>query len=233
MMAAKRGLSIGQVLAVTIGFAGASVIVFIFGMWVGKDLAERRLAQEERVVRGVVTPGAPREAPAVDPDITFYDRLEHGATPSGPALAAAAPPTATPDLHLLVMPPTRVAAPTARAVPTSVALAPPRRVPTSVALAGGHPESRVLPTPPSADDQWADAGWTVQVNATTDAQDADHLTRRLKAIGYDAYTVEAPLRGRTWYRVRVGNYRTRDAAQQMEQRLKTAEGFANAYVTAR
>ena len=33
------------------GFLLASALIFLFGIWVGRDVAERRLAQEERVVR--------------------------------------------------------------------------------------------------------------------------------------------------------------------------------------
>ena len=80
-------------------------------------------------------------------------------------------------------------------------------------------------------DDWADKGWTVQVNATTNPQQATDLARGLRAKGYDAYTVQAPMRGQTWYRVRVGRFPTRDKARELETKLKTSEGMENAYVT--
>jgi len=86
-------------------------------------------------------------------------------------------------------------------------------------------------TPDESADEWADAGWTVQVNATTNMEQAIDLARRLKAKGYDAYTVQAPLRGQTWYRVRVGRYASHDKAKEMESRLKDTEKLDNAYIT--
>jgi DedD protein len=71
----------------------------------------------------------------------------------------------------------------------------------------------------------------VQVNATTNPQQAKDLARNLKAKGYDAYTVQAPLRGQTWYRVRVGRFASREKAREMETQLKAKEGMENAYVT--
>ncbi len=91
---------------------------------------------------------------------------------------------------------------------------------------------RAVSTPRDSNDEWADAGWTVQVSATTDVSEATAIAARLKAKGYEAYTVRAPLRGQTWYRVRVGSFTNRDRAKETEQRLK-AEGMVNAYVTAR
>jgi cell division septation protein DedD len=73
----------------------------------------------------------------------------------------------------------------------------------------------------------------VQVTATTNAADAESLTNRLKAKGYDAYSVRAPMRGRTWYRVRVGRFESRQRAADVERELKVREGLVNAYVTAR
>ena len=73
--------------------------------------------------------------------------------------------------------------------------------------------------------------WTVQVNATTNLAQAIGLAHRLRQKGYDAYTVQAPIHGQTWYRVRVGRFKSRQQAQDMEAHLKRTEGLANAYVT--
>jgi cell division septation protein DedD len=80
-------------------------------------------------------------------------------------------------------------------------------------------------------DEWADKGWTVQVNATTNPQQSTDLVRALRGKGYDAYIVQAPMHGQTWYRVRVGRFQSRDKAKELEAKLKTSEGMENAYVT--
>lgn len=224
-MASARagGMSAGQVVLVTFGFLLASFFVFIFGMWVGKDIAERRLAQEERVFRApIVRPTAAAEAAVVAP--TVQARPAAMGTPAPlfqlpgevrTSTPAAAVPTPTATLNLVVLPPAQV--PT-RAVPTPLPQA---------ALPGGTEAA----TPSS--DEWADAGWTVQVTATTDPAGAEAIAARLRSRGYDAYTIKAPARGQIWHRVRVGRFATKAEAQDVEQRLKSIEKLSGAFVTAR
>jgi len=203
----RGGLSFGQFFALAVAFTVASGLVFVFGMWVGKDLAERRLAQEERVVRRPVIRATPAMA-ARDPDITFYDRLR----PTPTVLSAAS----------RIEPPATLLGEAQRARPG--ATPPQPRTPRRKKVV---PETREMP------EEWADAGWTVQVTATTDRLSAEATVARLRAKGYDAYVVQAPMRGQTWYRVRVGRFESREAAVAMERRLRSAEGFAGAYAAPR
>jgi len=205
------GLGIGQLFVIIFGFLIASALIFLFGIWVGRDVAERRLAQEERVVR-VPIPVQPT-AKEADVDVAFYQRLKEKAEQRLQETAAAS--TSTPARGAAVPTPTRAALRVAEKPPRSPTVpAPPKRTETPVAR-----------------DEWADAGWTVQVNATTNPQQAMDLARNLRAKGYDAYTVQAPMRGQTWYRVRVGRFRSREKAHEIEQKLRSTEGMENAYVT--
>jgi cell division septation protein DedD len=95
------------------------------------------------------------------------------------------------------------------------------------------PAPLAIPVTTPPEDEWADAGWTVQVTATTDAATAEAIAARLRSRGYEAYAIKAPARGQLWYRVRVGRFATRAEAQQLEQRLKTVENLSAAFVTAR
>jgi cell division septation protein DedD len=214
----SAGLGFGQLFVLIFGFLITSALIFLFGIWVGRDVTERRLAQEERVVRlpVPVQPTAKEEEKGQDVDLSFYQSLKEKAYQRLQETAAAG--TATP----------------AHVTQVSTPMAPPRRVaekpkvaatPAAVAKAK-HPEAS------RAGDAWADAGWTVQVNATTNPQQATDLARNLRAKGYDAYTVQAPMRGQTWYRVRVGRFGShdRDRARELEARLKN-DGLENAYVT--
>jgi len=208
----KTGLGYGQTFVLIFGFLITSALIFLFGIWVGRDVAERRLAQEERVVRvSIPVQPTPREEGV---DLAFYEQLKEKAVQRLQQTAAASSPTPTR--------PVVAAPPTAR--PRRGAVKPtPGRTPSDVKN----------PLPPDAGDEWADAGWTVQVNATTDVEEARTLVSKLRAKGYDAYLVAAPMHGQLWYRVRVGRVTTRQKAKDLEEVLKRSEGMAAAFVTPR
>ncbi len=209
----SAGLGFGQTFVLIFGFLIASALIFLFGIWVGRDITERRLAQEERVVRLPVpaAPAAKEEEKPQDVDVSFYQSLKEKAYQRLQETATAATVT-----------PARIAqAATPTAAPRQLAEKP---KPTAVPTKGKRPEAA------RSADEWADAGWTVQVNATTNPQQATDLAHSLRAKGFDAYTVQAPMRGQTWYRVRVGRFSNRDKAKELETRLKE-QGMDNAYVT--
>jgi cell division septation protein DedD len=207
------GLGLGQLFALIFGFLITSAFIFLFGIWVGRDITERRLASQERVVRLPVPP-QPTPAPdarGTDVDLAFYQKLKEKAEQRLQETAAAGVPS--PAFHAVA--PSRTVPPNAYTTEKRVPAATPAARPKREAQSG---------------DEWADKGWTVQVNATTNSQQASDLARRLRAKGYDAYTVQAPMRGQTWYRVRVGRFTVRDQARELETKLKS-EGMENAYVT--
>ena len=65
----------------------------------------------------------------------------------------------------------------------------------------------------------------VQVASTKDAASAENLVNKLLQMGYAGFSTmaEIPDKG-TWYRIRVGPYRTRAQAEQMRQEL-TKDNF--------
>ncbi|MCK6553601.1 SPOR domain-containing protein [Candidatus Binatia bacterium] len=225
--AGTAGFTYVQVFLLLSGFVLASVVIFFLGFVIGKRQTEFLMAKEERVVKREM-PAAPTPAEALGPaDQQFFESMKGKAyrrmqeTQVAEVAVAAqytAPPAAarTPAAPAAAGTPTR--RPTVRDTPAAVTPRPTRT-----------PAPR--PTPPSGRDEWADAGWTVQVNATTNPQQAQDLARSLRAKGYDAYTVQAPVRGQTWYRVRVGRFGSRDKAAELESRLKRREGLENAHVT--
>ncbi len=72
------------------------------------------------------------------------------------------------------------------------------------------PETRDTPLP-----------WAIQVAATQDPTQGNQLIERLEQMGFPAYLVKAviPDRG-TWFRIRVGDYPSREAAEADLGRLK-------------
>jgi DedD protein len=66
-------------------------------------------------------------------------------------------------------------------------------------------------------------GWTVQALATTDRNEAKNWLDRLKSKGYDAYIINAQIKGLNWYRVRVGNLDSHQEAEELGRSLRTQE----------
>ena len=111
-MAERRGagLTFGQLITLTFGFLLASVVIFVFGLWVGRDLAEQRGRRGQEAARvpigappATVAPVAVAQAPVAPPP-------------------AAVPPTAAPTATAVRRVPTATVAP--RLTPTRRAVTP-------------------------------------------------------------------------------------------------------------
>jgi cell division septation protein DedD len=107
-MAGRRGsgLSFGQLITLTFGFLLASVVIFVFGIWVGRDLAEQRALREREVAHVPVAPPEPAR-PTVARIVA-----------PGPATLAAFPPSTATRIPPAA---TATAVPTARATATRAA----------------------------------------------------------------------------------------------------------------
>lgn len=196
-----------EVVGVIVSSAASLFIVFLLGVYTGGGLGARRLADEERVVRLPVAPAAEDAAesePALDEMLAGNERP---ATAGGGATLAAHP-SAGADAH-------------ARAGAASAPV-PPRAPEARVAVA--------LAANPAPSPAVQHGAWSVQVTATLDPRTADDMLRRLRAKGYDAYVVKAARQGKTYYRVRVGHFRSAEHAGQMVSRLRREPGVPEAFV---
>ena len=72
--------------------------------------------------------------------------------------------------------------------------------------------------------------WAVQIAASRSRATADKMAADLKKRGYRAYVTSGTLNRKTFYRVRVGAYKTRREAMADLQRLKAAN-YENAMIT--
>ncbi len=79
---------------------------------------------------------------------------------------------------------------------------------------------RVAPKIPSPK---ADLPYTIQIASSQSEEKALALVNRLKAKDYPAYIEEVELKGKKWYRVRVGSFRDRDDALKLVDKLKEKE----------
>ena len=75
------------------------------------------------------------------------------------------------------------------------------------------------------------SGWIVQVRSTPDKPDADSLQSALAAAGFPAFVVSAEVSGVTYYRVRVGRYRSKGDADIIEVELLTRSDVDTTWVT--
>ena len=92
-----------------------------------------------------------------------------------------------------------------------------------------EPRPDVTPTPPAKTPP-TQPPWTVQIAAHRTRVTADSMAAELKTRGHQAYVTSGELSGKTFYRVRVGRYGTRQEALAALQRLKT-QNYKNAMIT--
>lgn len=63
-------------------------------------------------------------------------------------------------------------------------------------------------------------GYTIQVASVQTTEQADRLLEKLTGSGYTAYTVRSDVKGEVWYRLRIGFFSMRAAAQETMDRLR-------------
>jgi len=86
------------------------------------------------------------------------------------------------------------------------------------------------PPPKPKSEAKPEGQWAVQVRASQTRSDSLGLAKKLKAKGYDAQVVEGQIQGRTWYRVHVGHFVTKQEAQALLNMLKSKEGLSGAFL---
>lgn len=217
-------MRVGAVLAVVLL---AAVLVFGLGVMVGKRVTESAVpaaAPQAPPPSPAVAAPAPRAAAPLAPEqLTFYDRLS-GRTPPAPVEI---PPGQAP-------PQAGAAEPGAPSPSVPAAAAPPAAPPSRAAAL---PEPEAAPTPaPAAPSAAADpvarirrlsgaGSYAVQVAAVNRRAAADETVARLRRQGFEVTTVTATVKGRTWYRVRVGPFPDQAAASVAAGIFRSALGL--------
>jgi DedD protein len=92
--------------------------------------------------------------------------------------------------------------------------------PAAAGSTAANPLAPGSPPPAGAAEAAKPEGYVVQLGAFTDKYGANALARKLKKIGYPAYTEPVETGRGTLWRVRVGGYPTRQAATDARARLK-------------
>lgn len=199
-------LSRGQLIVLAVGFTATSLVVFFLGVFVGQGIEERKLMKkEEPVVKIPVEPllKGSGRAPSAKEEITFYDTLAKGGGPARTEVEEKAKPVEK------------------RASEAVVEAKPPAR------------EKAVAQVTEKSVQKPAKTVWTVQLNAFRQERDASGLAKRLKDKGYDAYVASTEIKGKTWYRVRVGHFATREEARALQEKLRAKENFTKSMTVSR
>jgi hypothetical protein len=201
------------------------VVTFLFGLLVGRGapgrndtaagsggevVADQAIAPRTESPPPAAPPnaGAPAAAktePAAE-DLSYAERLLRDAPPEEklkPAATESAPPAPAVQEPVAAQPPPQ---------PQRPAPAPP--VAAKAATTG----------PPALDP--SGPGFAVQVSISETRKEADQLANQLIAKGYPAFVVD-PVKGtpKQIYRIRVGKYKTRKDAEEVQARLEKNEHF--------
>jgi len=207
----------GQLAILAVVFTVTCTITFFLGMLIGQGIEERKLLKREGQGPVAKIPASPArrgskstQATQQDQEMTFYDTL-----------TKAPPPTkARPERKPQVSQPKKDAAKQAKA----------RVAGSSVKEKKPVTQKRAERTV-KASTQRDKSVWSVQVKAFARQRDAGELAKRLKNKRYDAYVVAIQIKGRTWYRVRVGHLATQREAQGLLLELKRKEKYTRAIIT--
>lgn len=220
----RRYFSRGQMVLLGAAFTVASLVIFVLGVFVGQEIESRKLMKkEEPLVKIPVTPPVPESSaarPSNETEITFNAALPK----PGSALASVGNKGKSGSAN----PVETVARPERQTQKTAPEKAPAKTSEKKLAEVPKKP-----PTPPAPEAKESAQGWRAQVNAFPDERSAKTIVDRLKEKGYNAYVTEVQSHGKTWYRVNVGKYGSREEANKMVEVLRTKENFPKAFAATR
>jgi DedD protein len=223
-----------QIASIVVGALVILGVVFVLGLNVGRQLAAReQVAGAGDALAALDQPNVPPAEPMRDDELTYGATLSKPAAPApsapAPAVRTAAPAPA----------PSAPAAPAASASSAPAATAvPPAAQAAAPASSSATPAAAPAPTPPRPTlattlnrppAPSASGTWTVQVGSAQDRAEATRLAKRFDRWSPRVETAELGSKGR-WYRVRVGRYETREAAERFLRDLQRETG-AKGYVT--
>lgn len=217
-------LTRGQMILLGGAFTLTSVIIFLIGMFVGKSIEERKLARkEEPLVKIPVKPSSKETSGA--PAAQSKDEISFNDAPSKSASAVPQAEEKTKEVKAAEKVATETNLP-AKSEPPATKRAEKKVEPPAEA-------AKKAETTETAAEKDQSKIWRVQVNAYPDERSAKLIVDRLKNKGYNAYATEVQSKGKTWFRVSVGKYGTREEADRIVEALKNKENFTKAFVSSK
>jgi len=189
-----------QIFFLFFGSAVLACLLFVAGVLVGRRIEHRAAVP----LAGDDPLAALDQLDSTEPDdgLTFHESLLHAdkrATAARPGSRAARPDAA------------------ARKPDPGAARKPEVPAAASAAAAPRKPES-AAPHPPSGH-------FTLQLSSFADRADADRFAARIKDAGLEAQVVESEVPGKgTYFRVRTGDYKSRQAAAEAKSEYEKSHG---------
>jgi DedD protein len=220
-----------QVAAVILGSLGALGLAFFLGHTLGQRVTERPAA----VVRAPAVPApadplavldqAPRpDGGEVPAQLSFHETL----TSARPPQDKLPPPPPSPSVPVAAV---AVASAATKAASSAADASPPK--PVAVVAPPPKPIAAVPPAPkPAVAAAPAGKGaWVVQVGSTQDRTEAERIAARFATRAPRVVAADVPGKGR-WYRVRLGSFETREAADRYLRDLERGTGAKGFVATA-
>lgn len=189
------------------GLLAVLAIVFALGVVVGKGLTG--IESSASSSPGNYDMPTPKQILAEPIEVTEQD------IPKGPVEMAPGPGMQTVDVLNATPTPSIISSlPLPTETPKPVATPPPSPVSST------PPPAEVDSGPPKG------PGWTVQISAYPNEEEALSKQKMYKTKGVQAYIVKAAIPGKgVWYRLRVGQFSTKQGAQQYADALAAKEGI--------
>lgn len=100
----------------------------------------------------------------------------------------------------------------------------------SAAKKGQSPEDRIPSSLPKDVAQYSVGKFTVQIASYADEAEAQKTASDLKNKGYSAFYIPANIKGKTWYRVSVGQFATQKEAQSYRTEFMNTSKVTSAIV---
>jgi cell division protein FtsN len=208
-------------------FTLASVIIFGLGMFVGKEIEARKVVRPEEPLVKVPVKPSPRGAAGTESgkrndDLTFYNTL----TKTPESKQAAETKAEEKEAEKTVRAAAKEKKPQGHEETAARAKAAENLGEKTPAAA--EPKTKATA---SAEATTNGEAWSVQANSYPDPKSANDLVDRLKNKGYNAFVTEASVKGKVWYRVRIGRFGSREEAEKTVAMLKSNEDLGKSFAT--
>jgi cell division protein FtsN len=204
----------------------ASFLIFVFGVYAGKELEARQAAENTRTVRLAVQT---QQDESNGSRLSGEETLLPGKPPTDKSAVLSAPalsPKVSPPIQKTVEPPQKaIESPIEKPLPPPL----PAQTPSSSQAPPRSSAGEVL----SLANKKPSVGsthWSVQVHATKDEEAAQTIAKQLREQGYAPVVNKTVRGGEVWYRIRVGSFTSEEAAQASIARFRRDGKFARAYL---